>query len=177
MPYCLKASEGRPRRGSQDEQRWRESGRAPSGHRGGLPGAGRAPCQWERWRASTVCVPRAQPCRDGNVGAVLSKHPKGRLHCRAKAWEARPEPLLTPRKRPRRRKPVTPDQLSPGGIPFSGPAGQSRIAARVFPFLSLRMELQALQALVPGLTTLPSTPSSHSSHQTDCETRGTALGL
>lgn len=85
--------------------------------------------------------------------AVFSKHPKGRLHCRVKAWEARPEPLLTPRKRPQRRKSVTPSQLSPGGIPFSGPAGQSRIAARVFPLLSLWMELQALQALVPGLTT------------------------
>lgn len=152
-PYCLKASEGRPRRGSQDEQRRRESRRAPSGHRGGLPGAGCTPCQWERWQASMVCVPRVQPCRDGIVGTVFSKHPKGWLHCRVKAWEARPEPLLTPRKRTQRRKSVTPGQLSPGGIPFSGPAGQSRIAARVFPLLSLRMELQALQALVPGLTT------------------------
>jgi len=54
------------------------------------------------------------------------------------------------------------------------------MAARVFPLLSLWMELQALQALVSGLTTPtpPPHPSSHSSHQTqDCDIRGSALGL
>lgn len=47
-----------------------------SGHLGGPAAARSALSPWDKWRGSVVCVPKAQPCRDGIVGTFSASTPK-----------------------------------------------------------------------------------------------------
>ena len=52
------------------------TGQGLSGYLGGPAGARSALGPREKWRGSMVCVPKAQPCRDGIVGMFSASTPK-----------------------------------------------------------------------------------------------------